>query len=48
MDLILKEDGFALQIDGKLLISHSYDDPAPTLGRAGKGLNALWQLQHQG
>ena len=33
MDLIRKEDGFALQIDGKLLIRHSYDDPCAYLGQ---------------
>lgn len=33
MDLVLKDDGFMLRIDGKLLISHSYDDPCAYLGQ---------------
>ncbi len=36
MDLILKDDGFMLRIDGKLLISHSYDDPCAYLGGQGR------------
>lgn len=33
MDLSLKDNGFTIQIDGKLLISHSYDDPCAYLGQ---------------
>ena len=33
MELMLKEDGFALYVDGRLLLLHSYDEPCAYLGQ---------------